>query len=310
MCGNNAPHADVFDDVRKGVSLDLITEMANTGTGLIDVHLLAEGALSAAFDVVCRPGVSGITFPYEGVDDVEAVARRIRAVGAQPWLAISPATQIERRRTSLCHVDGLLIMLIEPGSKQAADVAHLEKVAATHQQHSTGVDGGVTEAILDQILSAGTGYIVVGRRLFACSNERRNEDSTVNSLTLVQEEVCAVLRAVDPYSVSKLAYAFEDRTRRWFVSGQGRSRLVASVTAMRLMDVGFETHLVGEVTAPSIGSGDHLLMLSASGETPVSLHLARKAVEAGAQVLAVTTREDRFPLRDRRARRGRARHGQ
>lgn len=123
MCGNNAPHADVFDDVRKGVSLDLITEMANTGTGLIDVHLLAEGALSAAFDVVCRPGVSGITFPYEGVDDVEAVAGRIRAVGAQPWLAISPATQIERRRTSLCHVDGLLIMLIEPGSKQAADVA-------------------------------------------------------------------------------------------------------------------------------------------------------------------------------------------
>jgi pentose-5-phosphate-3-epimerase len=83
MCGNNAPHADVFDDVRKGVSLDLITEMANTGTGLIDVHLLAEGALSAAFDVVCRPGVSGITFPYEGVDDVEAVAGRIRAVGAQ-----------------------------------------------------------------------------------------------------------------------------------------------------------------------------------------------------------------------------------
>src|SRR6478672_11249642 len=131
MCGNNAPHADVFDDVRKGVSLDLITEMANTRTGLIDVHLLAEGALSAAFDVVCRPGVSGITFPYEGVDDVEAVAGRIRAVGAQPWLAISPATQIERRRTSLCHVDGLLIMLIEPGSKQAADVAHLEKVAPT-----------------------------------------------------------------------------------------------------------------------------------------------------------------------------------
>jgi 6-phospho-3-hexuloisomerase len=39
------------------------------------------------------------------------------------------------------------------------------------------------------------------------------------------------------------------------------------------MHVGFETHLVGEATAPSIGPGDHPLMLSASGEAPISLHL-------------------------------------
>ena len=33
-------------------------------------------------------------------------------------------------------------------------------------------------------------------------------------------------------------------------------------------------------------------MLSASGETPVSLHLARRAADLGARVLAITTRED------------------
>lgn len=38
--------------------------------------------------------------------------------------------------------------------------------------------------------------------------------------------------------------------------------------------------------------GDCLLMLSASGETPVSLHLARRASNVGARVLAITTRED------------------
>ena len=111
----------------------------------------------------------------------------------------------------------------------------------------------------------------------------------MKSLDLVHAGVSDVLRAVEPQSLSKLANAFADRTRRWFVSGQGRSRLVASMTAMRLM------HALGEVTAPSIGPSDHLLMLSASGETPVWRHLARKAIEAGAQVLAVTSRERVVP---------------
>jgi 6-phospho-3-hexuloisomerase len=64
------------------------------------------------------------------------------------------------------------------------------------------------------------------------------------------------------------------------------------MVAMRLMHVGFDVHMTGEVTAPAIRAGDSLLMLSASGETPVSVHLARRAADAGAQVLAVSTRDD------------------
>lgn len=114
----------------------------------------------------------------------------------------------------------------------------------------------------------------------------------VDSLALVQHEIATTLKLVDRAELARLRDAFADRERRWFVSGQGRSRLVASAIAMRLMHVGFDVHLTGEVTATSIGTGDCLLMLSASGETAVSLHLARRAVEAGAHVLAVTTRAD------------------
>jgi pentose-5-phosphate-3-epimerase len=109
----------------------------------------------------------------QGVDDIEAVAGRIRAVGAQSWLAVSPETQIEQYRIDLSYVDGLLVMLTDPGTKQSANVAHLDKVASAHEQYSTGVDGGVTEEILDQILRGGTGYVVVGRSLFACPKKRR-----------------------------------------------------------------------------------------------------------------------------------------
>ena len=81
----------------------------------------------------------------------------------------------------------------------------------------------------------------------------------MNSLKLVQDEIASTLRLVDQNRLVELTDAFADRTRRWFVSGQGRSRL-ASMAAMRLMHVGFDVHLTGEVTATSIGQGDCLLI--------------------------------------------------
>ena len=114
----------------------------------------------------------------------------------------------------------------------------------------------------------------------------------MKSLLLIQDEISSTLDLVDDCKLKKLREAFGDRGRRWFLSGQGRSRLVASMAAMRLMHAGFDVHMTGEVTAPSINEGDSLLMLSASGETPISLQLARRAHKVGARVLAITTRED------------------
>jgi 6-phospho-3-hexuloisomerase len=114
----------------------------------------------------------------------------------------------------------------------------------------------------------------------------------MESIGVVQREIAATLGKIDATGFAALREAFGHRDRRWFVSGQGRSRLVAGMAAMRLMHLGVDVHLTGEVTAPSIGDGDWLLMLSASGETPVSLHVARRAADAGAGLLAITTRDD------------------
>ena len=108
----------------------------------------------------------------------------------------------------------------------------------------------------------------------------------------VRDEVSGVLSAVSGDQMSAAAALFADRGRRWFCSGQGRSGLVAQMVAMRLMHAGFDAHTVGEATAPAIGEGDGLIMLSNSGETPVTLHYARLAVGFGARILAVTTRAD------------------
>ncbi|WP_111765971.1 SIS domain-containing protein [Nakamurella deserti] len=114
----------------------------------------------------------------------------------------------------------------------------------------------------------------------------------MTSLTRIHEELVATLDAVDPTRVQLAVAALTTPQTRWFTTGQGRSRLVACMAAMRLMHLGVDIHVIGDVTTPSIGPGDGLLVLSASGETPVTLHLARRAAEAGASILAVTTRED------------------
>jgi 6-phospho-3-hexuloisomerase len=113
-----------------------------------------------------------------------------------------------------------------------------------------------------------------------------------NSWLVVRDEVNRVLDVVDPSAMRAAAALLANRSRRWFASGQGRSGLVAQMAAMRLMHVGFDAHVVGEATAPAIGGGDGLLVVSGSGETPVTLHLAHRAALAGATLLAITSRPE------------------
>ena len=68
--------------------------------------------------------------------------------------------------------------------------------------------------------------------------------------------------------------------------------MAPAASAMRLMHAGFDVHAVGEPTAPAIGEGDGLVIFSASGETAVTVHLARLAKDFGARILAITTRAD------------------
>jgi 6-phospho-3-hexuloisomerase len=111
-----------------------------------------------------------------------------------------------------------------------------------------------------------------------------------NSWLAVLDEVSGVLAAVSRNQMSEAAQLLEDRQRRWFCCGQGRSGLVAHMVAMRLMHVGFAVHVIGEATAPAVVPGDGLVAISATGETPMTVHFARLARDLGAQVLAVSSR--------------------
>jgi 6-phospho-3-hexuloisomerase len=75
---------------------------------------------------------------------------------------------------------------------------------------------------------------------------------------------------------------------RVFVYGRGRTGLATWAFASRLAQLGVETHVVGEMTAPAISNGDLLVAASGTGTTRTTLLAANEARRAGAKVVALT----------------------
>lgn len=111
------------------------------------------------------------------------------------------------------------------------------------------------------------------------------------ALELVTDELRAALTAVDMKQMHNIIDVLES-TDVWFCGGQGRSGLVAKMTATRLMHLGREVHVIGETTTPAIAAGDGALIVSASGRTETSVAHARAAKDLHAVVAVVTSSMD------------------
>lgn len=101
-------------------------------------------------------------------------------------------------------------------------------------------------------------------------------------------EITDLLERIDAASYARLLDFCRPDDCRWFFSGQGRSGLVAQMAAMRFMHLEREAHFIGEATAPSVRAGDRLVMISGSGETPVSRSFAAIAQKEGAGIALLT----------------------
>jgi 6-phospho-3-hexuloisomerase len=112
-----------------------------------------------------------------------------------------------------------------------------------------------------------------------------------DSLTLIGRELDSIVqRVVSDHPEALAAFAeLIAESPRVFVLGAGRSGLALRMTAMRLMHLGLEVHVVGEVTAPAIEAGDLLLTASGSGATGGIVRAAQTATSVGARVAAITT---------------------
>lgn len=78
------------------------------------------------------------------------------------------------------------------------------------------------------------------------------------------------------------------KARRIACYGVGREGLMMKALCMRLMHLGLNAHVVGDMTTPPISQGDLLLVSAGPGSFSTVLALLSVAREAGARTMVVT----------------------
>ena len=104
---------------------------------------------------------------------------------------------------------------------------------------------------------------------------------------IILKEIATVLDRMRDDGTKRLVSELE-RTKRIYISGVGRSGLVAKAFGQRLMHLGWEVHLADEISAPGIRRGDLLIACSGTGTTELTIYMARKARRIGARCIALT----------------------
>ncbi|MFY4775657.1 6-phospho-3-hexuloisomerase [Metabacillus sp. RGM 3146] len=103
----------------------------------------------------------------------------------------------------------------------------------------------------------------------------------------ILNEVEQVLRLMEENCIHKAAEILAG-SQRVFVTGEGRSGLMAKSFAMRLMHLGASVYVLGETISPSLKEGDTLAAVSGSGTTKQTVWTAEKAKELNCRVIGVT----------------------
>ncbi len=104
---------------------------------------------------------------------------------------------------------------------------------------------------------------------------------------IIASELAASSARLDPAGMDSLRSKIQS-AQRIFVYGTGRSGLMLKALAMRLMQIGYTSYVVGETTTPSIEGEDLLITASASGETASVCSTAASALKQGAVLATVT----------------------
>lgn len=97
-------------------------------------------------------------------------------------------------------------------------------------------------------------------------------------MNTIIEELDRSSKTIAPEKLQEVIKKIKEH-KRIFVYGTGRSGLMLKAFAMRLMQIGLNSYVVGETTTPSVQEGDLLIVASASGETGSVCMTAESAVK-------------------------------
>jgi len=108
------------------------------------------------------------------------------------------------------------------------------------------------------------------------------------ALTYIMREMTEALSRVNPSEVEAAIEAFA-AAKKIFIYGVGRSGLVGQAFAVRLVQMGFDVHFVGDMTTPFVNNTDIVIIVSNTGETMSVVQTANIVRRVGAKVIGVTS---------------------
>ena len=103
----------------------------------------------------------------------------------------------------------------------------------------------------------------------------------------INKELERTLKTINPQQAEKLVDLIS-LSKRIFIAGAGRSLLMMRGLAMRLMQLEFQSFVVGDTVTPAIGPGDLLIIGSGSGETGTLKVVAKNTRSTGAKLALIT----------------------
>ena len=112
-----------------------------------------------------------------------------------------------------------------------------------------------------------------------------------SSIESILDNIKSAEEFLDRNTINEFEQIIMD-SKNIFVTGAGRSGLVAKAFAMRLMHLGFSVYVVGETISPAIYKDDCFIAISGSGETNTIVSAAKIAKDRGSKVLALTSYPD------------------
>jgi ribulose-phosphate 3-epimerase len=145
----------------------------------LDVHLMVTRP-DALLEPFVAAGANRISVHVEAVPHLHRTMTRIRALGAQPGVALNPATPASALDEIWPFADFVLIMSVNPGFG-GQHLIHetldkLARVRSARDRHAPAVelavDGGVEPANANDLRSLGVDVLVAGTAVFKTDDRR------------------------------------------------------------------------------------------------------------------------------------------
>jgi len=143
----------------------------------LDVHLMITDP-DRYIEAFAEGGASIIHVHYEACTHLHRTLTRIRELGCRAGVALNPHTPITGLVDVLEQIDVILIMSVNPGFGGQSFIPHtIQKITGLKQLLVANqcpalieVDGGVSQANAQALLTAGTDILVAGNSVFGAAD--------------------------------------------------------------------------------------------------------------------------------------------